>query len=67
MSLIQTAENPYSAGVLSDDLIIQAAGVQKIYHTGVVSVPALRGWILMYSAGRWWLSWGRPVVERPRC
>jgi putative ABC transport system ATP-binding protein len=43
MNLMQTAENPSPAGVLNDDLIIQATGVQKIYHTGVVSVPALRG------------------------
>jgi putative ABC transport system ATP-binding protein len=43
MDLMQTVENPSSARVLNDDLIIQATGVQKIYHTGVVSVPALRG------------------------
>ncbi len=28
---------------MPDDLIIQATGLQKTYHTGVVSVPALRG------------------------
>jgi putative ABC transport system ATP-binding protein len=28
---------------LNDDWIIQATGVEKIYHTGLVSVPALRG------------------------
>lgn len=28
---------------MNDELIIQATGVQKVYHTGVVSVPALRG------------------------
>jgi putative ABC transport system ATP-binding protein len=28
---------------MDDDLIIDATGVQKIYHTGIVSVPALRG------------------------
>jgi len=28
---------------MNDDWIIQATGVQKIYHTGLVSVPALRG------------------------
>jgi len=27
----------------NDDLIIQATGVQKVYHTGTVSVTALRG------------------------
>jgi ABC-type lipoprotein export system ATPase subunit len=29
--------------MMDNDLIIDATGVQKIYHTGVVSVPALRG------------------------
>jgi putative ABC transport system ATP-binding protein len=28
---------------MDDDLIINATGVQKVYHTGIVSVPALRG------------------------
>jgi putative ABC transport system ATP-binding protein len=28
---------------LNDDWIIQATGVEKVYHTGLVSVPALRG------------------------
>jgi putative ABC transport system ATP-binding protein len=28
---------------MNNDYIIQATGVQKIYHTGLVSVPALRG------------------------
>jgi putative ABC transport system ATP-binding protein len=28
---------------MDNDLIIHATGVQKIYHTGLVSVPALRG------------------------
>jgi len=28
---------------MNEDLIIEATGVQKVYHTGVVSVPALRG------------------------
>jgi ABC-type lipoprotein export system ATPase subunit len=27
----------------NDDLIVQASGVHKVYHTGQVSVPALRG------------------------
>lgn len=34
---------PESGLVPNDDLIIQATGVQKVYHTGTVSVPALRG------------------------
>jgi putative ABC transport system ATP-binding protein len=29
--------------MIDDDLIIQASDVQKTYHTGLVSVPALRG------------------------
>jgi len=28
---------------MDNDLIIDATGVQKVYHTGLVSVPALRG------------------------
>ena len=34
-----------------DDLIIQASGVQKAYHTGQVSVPALRGVDLSVQRG----------------
>src|SRR5512139_1641449 len=34
---------PASESSPNDDLIIQATGVQKVYHTGQVSVPALRG------------------------
>ncbi len=41
--------------MMDDDLIIQASGVQKIYHTGIVSVPALRGVDLSVRRGRWWL------------
>jgi len=40
---LNTAEKPASGTGLDDDLIIQATGVQKVYHTGLVSVPALRG------------------------
>ena len=43
LSSVQAAEKPASGTSLSDDLIIQAIGVQKVYHTGLVSVPALRG------------------------
>lgn len=28
---------------MNDNLIVQATGVHKVYHTGLVSVPALRG------------------------
>jgi putative ABC transport system ATP-binding protein len=37
------AEIPASTASLNDNLIIHATGVQKVYHTGMVSVPALRG------------------------
>jgi len=43
LSSMQEEEKPDSETSLSDDLIIDAQGVQKVYHTGVVSVPALRG------------------------
>ncbi len=43
LSSEQAAEKPASATELNDDLIIQATGVHKVYHTGLVSVPALRG------------------------
>ena len=39
----QAAEKPASGTSLNDDLIVQALGVHKVYHTGQVSVPALRG------------------------
>ena len=37
---------------MDEDWIIQASGVQKIYHTGLVSVPALRGIDLCVQRGR---------------
>ncbi len=43
LSSLPAAETPAPANPLDDDLIIHATGVQKIYHTGLVSVPALRG------------------------
>jgi putative ABC transport system ATP-binding protein len=39
----QATEKTASAASLNDGLIIEALGVKKIYHTGQVSVPALRG------------------------
>jgi putative ABC transport system ATP-binding protein len=42
-SSAQVAEKPASETSLSDGLIVQALGVHKVYHTGQVSVPALRG------------------------
>lgn len=43
LSSIPAVEKPASGTVTNNDLIIQATGVQKVYHTGQVSVPALRG------------------------
>jgi ABC-type lipoprotein export system ATPase subunit len=40
---IPASAKPASGTDPNDDLIIQATGVQKVYHTGTVSVPALRG------------------------
>jgi putative ABC transport system ATP-binding protein len=40
---LQEAAKSAAGTSLDDDLIIQAVGVQKVYHTGIVSVPALRG------------------------
>ncbi|HVN54153.1 MAG TPA: ABC transporter ATP-binding protein [Anaerolineaceae bacterium] len=40
---LQTDEGPAVEASPEDDFIIQAIGVQKVYHTGLVSVPALRG------------------------
>jgi len=39
----QAAEKPASETRLNEDLVVQALGVHKVYHTGKVSVPALRG------------------------
>ena len=36
-------EKQASGTRLNEDLIVQAEGVHKVYHTGQVSVPALRG------------------------
>ena len=38
-----TAEKPVPGTSQNNDLIVQALGVHKVYHTGQVSVPALRG------------------------
>jgi ABC-type lipoprotein export system ATPase subunit len=50
-SSLQTAEKPESLPILDNGLIIQATGVQKSYHTGQVSVPALRGVNLSVQRG----------------
>ena len=39
----QSVDIPNSGTEWNNDLIVEAMGVQKIYHTGQVSVPALRG------------------------
>ena len=42
-SSAQAAEKPASGTNQNEDLIVEALGVHKVYHTGTVSVPALRG------------------------
>jgi putative ABC transport system ATP-binding protein len=42
-SSTQTAEKPVSESDPNNNLIVHAQGVHKVYHTGTVSVPALRG------------------------
>jgi len=42
-SSTQTAEKPASGTSSNHDLIVHATGVHKVYQTGTVSVPALRG------------------------
>jgi putative ABC transport system ATP-binding protein len=39
----QTAEVPTPVTSPDEDLIVHATGVHKVYHTGTVDVPALRG------------------------
>jgi putative ABC transport system ATP-binding protein len=51
LSSLPAAETPASTTSLNDNLIIHASGVQKIYHTGLVSVPALRGVDLRVQRG----------------
>lgn len=43
MGINSLQDKPGSETSPNDDLIIDASGVQKAYHTGTVSVPALRG------------------------
>jgi putative ABC transport system ATP-binding protein len=50
-SSAQAVEEPSSGMSLKDDLIIEAVGVQKVYYTGQVSVPALRGVDLSVGRG----------------
>jgi putative ABC transport system ATP-binding protein len=42
-SSTQTADDPSTGSITNDNLIVHATGVHKVYHTGTVSVPALRG------------------------
>lgn len=39
----QATDNPTLDGVVNIELVVQATGVHKVYHTGQVSVAALRG------------------------
>jgi len=39
----QAAEKPALETMSDENLVVHATGVHKVYHTGVVSVPALRG------------------------
>ena len=39
----QAAEKQAQDTVVNDDLVVEASGVVKVYHTGTVDVPALRG------------------------
>ncbi len=39
----QSGKHQYSETQENNNLIVQASGIHKIYHTGQVSVPALRG------------------------
>ncbi|MEJ2597108.1 MAG: ABC transporter ATP-binding protein [Anaerolineales bacterium] len=43
LSSQQAVEKPALGTTVNDSLIIQATDIQKTYHTGQVSVPALRG------------------------
>jgi putative ABC transport system ATP-binding protein len=43
LNSLEAPEKPASELSPSDGLIIEAIGVHKVYHTGIVSVPALRG------------------------
>ena len=51
LNSLQAEEKPASRTSLNDDLIIHATGVQKVYHTGLVSVLALRGVDLCVKRG----------------
>ena len=42
-SSTQAAEKPASGTRSDEDMVVQASGVHKVYHTGQVSVTALRG------------------------
>ena len=51
LNSLQAMEKPALEMSPNDDLIIQATGVQKAYHTGTVSVLALRGVDLSVQRG----------------
>jgi putative ABC transport system ATP-binding protein len=39
----QATDSPTLGESLNNELVVQATGIHKVYHTGQVSVPALRG------------------------
>jgi putative ABC transport system ATP-binding protein len=45
------AEKQAQETVVNDDLVVEASGVVKVYHTGTVDVPALRGVDLCVQRG----------------
>jgi putative ABC transport system ATP-binding protein len=50
-SSTKAVDKPASESRLIEDLVVHAVGVQKVYHTGVVSVQALRGVDLSVGRG----------------
>ena len=55
----QAAEKSASETRLDEDLIVEAVGVHKVYHTGQESVPALRGVDLSFRRGEMVAIMGR--------
>ena len=47
----QAAEKQDQETIVKDDLVVEASGVVKVYHTGTVDVPALRGVDLCVQRG----------------
>jgi putative ABC transport system ATP-binding protein len=51
LNALQATDEPASGTMTDNDLIVRATGVHKTYHTGQVSVPALRGVDLSVQRG----------------